>query len=122
MKIFSEASKDGLVDLSQIRIFITEGLGWHVNVYDIHNNENSFIQLQPGIYNLLIKFSDTLFYNEVLLIRLEAKKDILKFSFYKEGGKILCRINSEHISELTKEIVLNELSEELKNIISISKH
>jgi hypothetical protein len=74
-----------------------------------------------GIYNLAITYSDELFYIETVIYKNKPKYEEIKFEFYKENERIFCKINSLQIPELNKEIVMNKLEGELKDIINLIK-
>lgn len=114
---------DNNIDSKKLSIKLSEGT-WKINVYPIFENnkiiKNSFPK-NEGIYNLLINYSDNLFYIETVVYKTNPKFEKLEFNFYKENERIFCKIKSEKIVELNKEIVLNKFNEEMQNIINDSK-
>ncbi len=94
---------------------------WNVTIYPIFRNNEILENMLPteiGIYNFVIQYSDTLFYSETVVYKLKPKFEKLEFNFYQEGTRIFCRIKSDYVQELNKEIVLNEYGEDLKAIIN----
>ena len=67
---------------------------------------------------MVINYSDELFYSEIVLYKTKPTRETLEFSFYKEGERIFCRIKSDYAAELNKEIVLNKVNSELKDILN----
>jgi len=109
-----------IIDLNELRINLGEGLGWHTTIIPIFRDgkvDQSHFPKKAGIYNLTMNYRDSLFYNEVVLYRLDPESEKLSFDFYEENQRVFCRITSIHAPELNKEIVLNELGEELKEVI-----
>ena len=108
------------IDLNDIQINLGEGLGWHTTIIPIFHNgqvDVSHFPVEAGIYNLIINYQDSLFYNEVVLYRLDPKFENLSFNFYTEYNRVFCQMNSIFASELNKEIVLNKITNEMKEII-----
>lgn len=114
---------DKNVDSNKISIKLSQGT-WKVILYPLFENnkiiKNSFPK-EAGIYHLVINYSDNLFYIETILYQTNPKSEELEFEFYKEHERIFCKIKSQQIVELNKEIVMNELDEELQKIINETK-
>ncbi|WP_298145794.1 hypothetical protein [Flavobacterium sp.] len=78
--------------------------------------ENAFPK-EVGIYSLTINYSSELYNSEIVLYKMTPDLEKLTFDFYQDCGRIFCRINSDYAPELNKEIVLNKLSDEIKDIL-----
>ena len=111
---------DKNIDPNKLTIKFSEGT-WKVTLYPIFQNNQILKENFPkeaGIYNLTINYGENLFYVETVIYKTKPKFEVLEFDFYKENERIFCKIKSEQIIELNKEIVLNKLSEEVQNIIN----
>ncbi len=108
------------LEFESISINLVENLGWHPTIIPLFKEGTiieSHFPRKAGIYNLTINYADELFYNEILLFRLDPKSEKLQFEFYRDRNRIYCKIRSTYASELNKEIVLNKLADELKSIL-----
>ena len=107
------------IDSKKISIKLAQGT-WNVTIFPLFQNneiiENTFPK-EAGIYNLVINYSDDLYYSEITFYKMEPKFEKLSFDFYQDGGRIFCRIKSDYAQELNKEIVLNKHSDEITEIL-----
>lgn len=107
------------IESEKITIKFSQGT-WNVTLFTLFENnrivENVFPK-EAGIYSLMINYSDELYYSEIVLYKMTPNLEKLTFDFYQNCGRIFCRINSDYAPELNKEIVLNKLSEEIKDIL-----
>ena len=108
------------IESEKITIRFSQGT-WNVTLLPLFENnrivENVFPN-EAGIYNLTINYSTELYYSEIVLYKVTPNLEKLSFDFYQDCGRIFCRINSDCAPELNKEIVLNKLSDETKNILN----
>ena len=111
------------IESEKITIKFSQGT-WNVTLFPLFENnrivENVFPK-EAGIYNLTINYSSELYYSEIVLYKITPNLEKLTFDFYQDCGRIFCRINSDYAPELNKEIVLNKLSEEIKNILKATE-
>ena len=108
------------IDLSKIKIYISEGVGWNTTVIPIYKDKiisESRYPKNPGIYILTIIYDFTLFYSEAIFYRLHPELEKLKFNFYFEGDRLFCKIDSELVSELNKEIVFSKIDEKWEQFL-----
>lgn len=111
------------IDSKKVSIKFTEGT-WNVTLYSLFENNQILEKAFPkeaGIYNLVINYSNDLYYSEIVLYRMVPKSEKLSFDFYQDCGKIFCRIKSEYAQELNKEIVMNKYDDEILEIINSLK-
>lgn len=73
----------------------------------------------PTLFRLSIRYDSENYYLENILYTSNPNLDNLKFHFYKESSRVFCRIESEIVIELNKEIVLNPLASDLKELKNI---
>lgn len=107
------------IDPNKLSIKLSEG-SWKVNLYPLFQNnkiENDSFPKEAGIYNLTINYGDNLFYIETIIYKSKPKFEVLEFVFYKENERIFCKIKSEQILELNKEIVMNKFENEMQSLI-----
>ena len=108
------------IESEKITIRFSQGI-WNVTLFPLFENnrivENVFPK-EAGIYNLTINYSTELYYSEIVLYKVTPNLEKLSFDFYQDCERIFCRINSDYAPELNKEIVLNKLSDETKNILN----
>lgn len=107
------------------KMFIRFSQGtWNVNLFSLFENnrivENVFPK-EAGIYSLTINYSSELYYSEIVLYKMTPNLEKLTFDFYQDCGRIFCRINSDNAPELNKEVVLNKLSDEIKDILKATE-
>lgn len=111
------------LDSQKTAIKFTQGT-WNVTLFSLFENnqivENAFPS-EAGIYNLIITYSNDLYYSEIALYRIPPKKEKISFDFYEACGKIFCRIKSDYAQELNKEIVMNKFDNEIQEIINSVK-
>lgn len=111
------------IESEKITIKFSQGT-WNVTLFPLFENnrivENVFPK-EAGIYNLTINYSSELYYSEIVLYKITPNLEKLTFDFYEDCGRIFCRINSDYATELNKEIVLNKLSEEIKDILKATE-
>ncbi len=114
---------DKNIDPHKLSIKLSEGT-WKINFYPIFQNNkilSEFFPKEAGIYNLIINYAENLFYIETVIYKTDPKLELLEFEFYKENERIFCKIKSEEISELNKEIVLNKFDKTMQDIIDDTK-
>ena len=111
------------IDSEKVSIRLGQGT-WNVTLFPLFENnqivKNAFPK-EAGIYNLIINYSNDLYYNEIVLYRMSPKSEELAFDFYQDSGKIFCRIKSDYAQELNKEIVMNKFDKEMQEIINSVK-
>ena len=110
------------IKTDKLTIKFVEGLsGWKTTWYILFNEnkieENNFPKTK-GIYSLVINYSDNLYYSEFIIYRHNPINENLEFYFYEENKRVFCRIKSENVFELNKEIVMNDFNQsEMKKMI-----
>lgn len=118
-------SFDENIDSSKLDIKMIDGLGgWHTIIYNIFLNNELDIESLPkskGIYKLNINYGEELTYTEIFIYLVKTDYEQLQLNFYKENERIFCQISSKTSTELNKEIVLNELSEEQQFLLNEMK-
>lgn len=111
---------DQNIETEKLTIKLVEGFGWNIILYDLFREnkmeENNFPK-EKGIYTLVINYSKNLVYTELVLYKTDPKNEHLEFDFYKENNRIFCRIKSDYVTELNKEIVMNKLDSKTKKIL-----
>lgn len=111
------------IESEKISIKFSQGT-WNLTLFPLFENnrivENVFPK-EAGIYSLTINYSSELYYSEIVLYKMTPNLEKLTFYFYQDCGRIFCRINSDYAPELNKEIVLNKLSEEIKDILKATE-
>jgi hypothetical protein len=114
-----KVSFDENINSKKISIKLAQGT-WKVTIFPLFQNnqivENTFPK-EAGIYNLVINYSDDLYYSEIAFYKMEPNFEKLSFDFYQDSGRIFCRIKSDFAQELNKEIVLNKHSDEINEIL-----
>ena len=117
---------DDKIEPNKLDIKIVEGIsGWNIILNNLFIDNEIFpqnIPNQKGIYTLTINYNGELTYSELFLYRTDSKKEKLEFNFYKENERVFSKINSRNSSELSKEIVLNQLSEGQKSLLNEMKN
>lgn len=117
---------DDKIEPNKLDIKIVEGItGWNIILNNLFIDNEIFpqnIPNQKGIYTININYNGELTYSELFLYRTDSKKEKLEFNFYKENERVFCKINSRNSSELSKEIVLNQLSEAQKSLLNEMKN
>ncbi|MBB4800930.1 putative membrane protein [Flavobacterium nitrogenifigens] len=118
-----EISFDKNIDSKKVSINLSQGT-WKIDLYPIFQNselvQNAFPN-EAGIYTLTINYSDSLFYNEIVLYKMKPDLEKLSFDFYQDSGRVFCRIKSEYAQELNKEVVLNKFNNDLQEIMNSIK-
>ena len=118
-----KVSFDKNVDSGKVSIKLVHGT-WNATFFSLFEDnqivENGFPS-EAGIYNLVINYSDNLYYNEIAFYRMQPKFEEISFDFYQDSEKIFCRIKSDYAQELNKEIVMNKFDEENQKIINSVK-
>ncbi|MBQ0910053.1 hypothetical protein KBJ98_15195 [Flavobacterium sp. F-328] len=110
---------DEKIESKKMSIKFSQGT-WNVTLFPLFENNKIIANVFPkeaGIYSLTINYLSELYYSEIVLYKMTPKLEKLSFEFYQDCGRVFCRINSDYAPELNKEIVLNELSEEIKDIL-----
>lgn len=101
-----------------LKIRLSQGT-WNVTFFTLFENEN-FKNVNfspyPTLFRLSINYNSENFYFENILYISNPNLDVLKFHFYKESNRIFCKIESEIVMELNKEIILNPLPDSLKQL------
>src|SRR5690606_2374751 len=104
-------SFDENIDPSKLDIKIVDGLGgWHTTIYNIFLNNELDIESLPkskGIYKLNINYGEELTYTEFFIYLGKPDSEELQFNFYKENGRIFCKITSKLSNEDRKSTRLN---------------
>ncbi|AWA31017.1 hypothetical protein HYN48_13510 [Flavobacterium magnum] len=106
----------------KLKIRFSQGI-WKNTLYTLFENSTAVkvaFPNDPGLFRLSIYYDSENFYLENLLYISNPNLDVLSFHFYKENVRVFCKIESKLVVELNKEILLNPLSEnfkELKDII-----
>ncbi len=112
---------DKNIETEKLNVKLVEGFGWNIILYDLFSEnkivENNFPK-EKGIYTLSITYSESLMYSEIILYKTDPTNENLEFNFYKENDRIFCKIKSDYANELNKEIVMNEMGSELKEILN----
>lgn len=97
---------------------------WNVTLFPLFENnrivDNAFPK-EAGVYSLVINYSSELYYSEMVLYKTTPNFERLSFDFYQDCGRVFCRIKSDYAPELNKEIVLNELSDDVKEILKATE-
>jgi len=104
-----------------LKINFSEGM-WKVINYTLFENLNVHdleLPKNPSLFKLAITYDSENFYFENVLYISNPNFDTLIFHFYKEHNRIFCKIKSEIVLELDKEIVLNPLPNSLKELKDI---
>lgn len=103
---------------NDLKIQFTQGT-WNLTIFTLFENQNVVavdFPRDPTLFRLSIKYNSKKYYFENILYVRNPNLDNLKFHFYKECNRTFCRIESEIVTELNKEIVLNSLPEDLKEL------
>ncbi|MCA4778040.1 hypothetical protein [Empedobacter stercoris] len=104
-----------------LKIQFSQGT-WNVTFFTLFENQNVInidFPKDPTLFRLTINYDSENYYFENILYISNPNLDELKFNFYKENSRIFCKIESEIVLELNKEIVLNPLPETIKEIKNI---
>jgi len=103
-----------------LKIQFSQGI-WNSKIYTLFENLNPIrieFDKDPSIFRLMIIYDSENYYFENVLYISNPNLDRISFHFYKEKNRIFCKIKSEIVLELEKEIVLTQLPESLKEIIN----
>ncbi len=115
-----QITADENIQTEKLTIKLVEGFGWN-NVFYYLFSENKVVENnfpnEKGIYTLVINYLPYLAYTEIVLYKTNPKNEHLSFYFYKENERIFCRIKSDYAVELNKEIVMNQLENDLIEIL-----
>ncbi|MEO7978270.1 hypothetical protein [Flavobacterium sp.] len=106
---------------NDLKIKFSQGT-WNLTIFTLFENQNVIsvvFSRDPTLFRLSIKYNSEKYYFENILYVGNPNLDNLKFHFYKECNRIFCKIESKIVSELNKEIVLNSLPEDLKELKNI---
>ncbi|MGO4773650.1 hypothetical protein ACEN2I_18505 [Flavobacterium sp. W22_SRS_FK3] len=101
-----------------LKIQLSHGT-WNVSFFTIFENQNVInvdFPRDPTLYRLSINYDSENYYLENILYVSNPNLDNLKFHFFKECNRVFCRIESEVVIELNKEVVLNPLPKDLKEL------
>ena len=107
------------IDSNKMSIRLSQGT-WNVTLFSLFEDNQiieNFFPSEAGIYSLVINYSDELFYSEIVLYKTNPKFEKLSFKFYQEGERIFCSISSEIALELNKEVVLNKIDDNVKELL-----
>jgi hypothetical protein len=99
-----------------LKIQFSQG-SWHTVFFRLFENgktNNVEFPKDPTLFRLTIIYDSENYYFENVLYISNPNLDTLKFHFYKEDHRTFCKIESEIVTELNKEIVLNPLPNTLK--------
>ncbi|WP_291138582.1 hypothetical protein [Flavobacterium sp. UBA7663] len=102
----------------KLKIHFSQG-NWNTKIYPLFENLNPVnIELDPdpSLFKLTIIYGAEKYYFENVLYISNPNLDNLSFHFYKESERIFCKIKSEIVLELNKEIVLNPLPDCIKEL------
>ncbi|WDO14313.1 hypothetical protein MH928_06355 [Flavobacterium sp. WW92] len=116
MKIIVSGDHD-----KDLKIQFSQGI-WNATIFTLFENQKANtvdFPKDPTLFRLSIKYNFESYYLENILYPSNPNLDNLKFHFYKENSRIFCKIESEIVTELNKEIVLNPLPESLKELKGI---
>ncbi|AWA31048.1 hypothetical protein HYN48_13675 [Flavobacterium magnum] len=105
----------------KLKIRLSQGI-WNNTLYTLFENSKAVKVVfpnDPGLFRLSIYYNSENFYVENLLYISNPNLDVLSFHFYKENVRVFCRIESMLVVELNKEILLNPLSENFKELKGI---
>ncbi|HEX8016408.1 MAG TPA: hypothetical protein VF465_14335 [Flavobacterium sp.] len=106
---------------NDLRIQFSQGT-WNVTFFTLFENQKLVsvdFPRDPTLFRLSIRYDSENYYLENILYTSNPNLDNLKFHFYKENSRVFCRIESEIVIELNKEIVLNPLASDLKELKNI---
>lgn len=106
---------------NDLRIRFSQGT-WNVTFFTLFENQKLVsvdFPRDPTLFRLSIRYDSENYYLENILYTSNPNLDNLKFHFYKENSRVFCRIESEIVIELNKEIVLNPLASDLKELKNI---
>lgn len=106
---------------NDLRIRFSQGV-WNVTFFTLFENQKMVdvdFPRDPTLFRLSIRYDSENYYLENILYTSNPNLDNLKFHFYKESSRVFCRIESEIVIELNKEIVLNPLASDLKELKNI---
>jgi hypothetical protein len=109
---------------NDLRIQFSQGT-WNVTIFTLFENQKVVevdFPRDPTVFRLSISYDSENYYLENILYISNPNLDNLKFHFYKENNRIFCRIESEIVIELNKEIVLNPLASDLKELKNIMEN
>ncbi|CAD0005184.1 MULTISPECIES: hypothetical protein [Flavobacterium] len=109
---------------NDLRIQFSQGT-WNVTFFTLFENQKVVsvdFPRDPTLFRLSIRYDSENYYLENILYTSNPNLDNLKFHFYKENSRIFCRIESEIVIELNKEIVLNPLASDLKELKNIMEN
>jgi hypothetical protein len=101
-----------------LKIQFSEGI-WNVTYYTLFEDLNVVdleLPKDPSLYKMTIAYNSENFYFENVLYISNPNFDTIIFNFYKEHNRIFCKIKSEIVMELDKEIVLNPLPGSLEEL------
>ena len=104
----------------ELKIQFSQGT-WNVAMYTLFENRNSVkVELpnDPTILRLSIKYDSENCYFENVLYHSNPNRDQLKFDFYKEINRIFCRIQSDKVIELNKEIILHPVPKSITELLN----
>ena len=105
----------------KLNIKLSQGT-WNVTFFTLFETQKVLdVELpnDPSLYRLTVNYNSELFYFENILYLSNPNLDEISFYFYKEGNRIFCKIKSEIVTELNKEIVLNLLHGDIQEIKKI---
>ncbi|CAD0006993.1 hypothetical protein [Flavobacterium chungangense] len=109
---------------NDLRIRFSQGT-WNVTFFTLFENQKVVsvdFSRDPTLFRLSIRYDSENYYLENILYTSNPNLDNLKFHFYKENSRVFCRIESEIVIELNKEIVLNPLASDLKELKNIMEN
>lgn len=104
-----------------LKIQLSQGI-WNSIFFTIFENQNVInvdFPRDPTLFRLSISYNSENYYLENILYVSNPNLDHLKFHFYNENSRVFCRIESEIVIELNKEVVLNPLPKDLKELKNI---
>jgi len=104
-----------------LKIQFSQGT-WNVIFFTLFENlqvNNIDFPQDPTLFRLTIQYDSENYYFEHILYIANPNLDKLKFNFYKKNSRVFCKVESEIVTELNKEIILNPLPETLKKLINL---
>ncbi len=98
---------------------------WNTTIYTLFENRNPLnveLDQKPSLFKLIIIYGTENCYFESVMYITNPNSDKLSFHFYKENERIFCKIKSEIVLELNKEIVLNPLPNRINEMANALKN
>ncbi|WP_432670129.1 hypothetical protein [Flavobacterium sp. SM2513] len=103
---------------NDLKIQFSQGT-WNVAIFTLFENQNFKnvdFPRDPTLFRLSIIYDSENYYFENILYVSNPNLDVLKFHFYKENHRVFCKLESDIVLELNKEIIFNPLPDSLKEL------